>query len=579
MKYEAQINAAFNRLGFVPREGQREAVNQILEAFIDEKKENIVLCAPTGTGKSLIGAATAEALSSILGKQDSAIKSSISLCSTNLLLEQYATTFHGLGDKGLYAILKGASNYECSAFTTETEDQTADNCGWFTMLQNQREFGGVMAKHCDPCAYLGVKRKKNLVRHLTTNYSYFFIDRLYSGRFEERDLIIWDEAHLINDLFAEHNAVHFSQKRLQTMQKEITDVIKLPDTKLMKTLAQIAADSIIPDKINIENYDAYLRALHEIYKELQSESRGLAERALITGNTALYSKANRFAKKYEGLGCKIDDLFKLGYPHVLDNRPEEGEVTVKPIFVGKMMGALKCAPHNLFMSATVTPEFMSRTLDLDPETTKFIKLPPTFPKENKEIVFFDTLGLSYTTLKDEKVVNQLCKNVIKVVRHHIEQGQRGIIITPSFKLQSEIVAALNKDDSRHSYELFDQRQGEKLAVVTDAFKKHSKGSAVLISPSLWEGVDLPGDLSEFQIIVKAPFGSLGDKRVKWILNHAPEVYSAQTIMKIIQGAGRSVRSSTDRATTYILDKSAEKLFSSKQNVWVDEFNLRFTRFL
>jgi len=48
---------------------------------------------------------------------------------------------------------------------------------------------------------------------------------------------------------------------------------------------------------------------------------------------------------------------------------------------------------------------------------------------------------------------------------------------------------------------------------------------------------------------------------------------------IIQGAGRSVRSKDDRAVTYILDAHAQRLFSSKHNIWKDEFNLRFTKFL
>ena len=50
-------------------------------------------------------------------------------------------------------------------------------------------------------------------------------------------------------------------------------------------------------------------------------------------------------------------------------------------------------------------------------------------------------------------------------------------------------------------------------------------------------------------------------------------------MKVIQGAGRSVRSPTDRAVTYILDKNAERLFTGKQNVWKDEFYVRHTSML
>ena len=42
----------------------------------------------------------------------------------------------------------------------------------------------------------------------------------------------------------------------------------------------------------------------------------------------------------------------------------------------------------------------------------------------------------------------------------------------------------------------------------------SKDPTILVSPSLMEGIDLVDDLSRFQIIVKVPYASLGDKHVK-----------------------------------------------------------------
>ena len=126
---------------------------------------------------------------------------------------------------------------------------------------------------------------------------------------------------------------------------------------------------------------------------------------------------------------------------------------------------------------------------------------------------------------------------------------------------------------------FEHKQGEKLQVVLDDFKKYNKGPAVLISPSAFEGIDLSDDLSRFQIIVKAPFPSLGDKRMKFILDKYPEIYEIITIQKLVQGAGRSVRSPDDYAKTYILDQNAQRLFTSAKNIWKDEFDLRFTKFL
>jgi len=576
MKYEQQIDAAFVRLGFSPRDGQREAVDKILTAFIDEKAKNVILNASTGTGKSIIAAATAEALTAAKGGKDNQVRSSISLTATNVLSKQYDATFHGLGDAGKYIMIKGANNYGCSALSTAGEQANAEQCAWFTMLQNRDEFSGVMRDHCDKCEYLLIKKQKNLVRHLTTNYSYYFVDRMYTGKFENRDLLIWDEAHLVNDLFSEHNAIYFSQKRMHGFQEEIAETVGLTNVQIAKTISSIAKDLGIKGKICESNYMTYLTALQTVYSYARDQGAEKAEYALHGNRMKEYSKYNRFMNKYRGLCCKISDLFEHNFDHIFEYKEEDKSVSIKPIFVGTMIDSLQSAEHNLFMSATISEEFAVKTLNLDPTVTRFIKLPPSFPKENKEVVFFDTLSLSYTSLQDAKVVKQLRRNVAKIVKKHVEEGDRGIILTPSFKLQGEIVDEIS---SIKGYKLFEQRQGEKLENVLVAFKSYKGGPAVLISPSLFEGVDLPGDLSRFQIIVKAPYPSLGDKRMKFILDKHPSLYNIITIMKLTQGAGRSVRSKDDFAVTYMLDKNAERLFTSSANIWRDEFQLRFTKFL
>lgn len=578
LKYAIHIDEAFDRLKFTPRIGQREAVNAILTECIDNKKRNIILCAPTGTGKSIIGAASAEALTLAKGGSALTPKSSISVVSTNVLAKQYGETFGELEKEKKYIMLKGAANYPCSVLTTPEEEVQADSCAWFNMVSNS-EFADTVKQHCDSCEYRQSRKVKNLVRHLTTNYSYFFIDRMYTGQFENRDLIVWDEAHLVNDLFSDHNAIHFSQKKLQALAMEIADMVKMIDPKIGKSLAAIINDCGKKDKITDKNYKSYLTALHEIYTDVQTEATSLATTALRSSKTGQYTKLSKIAKKYEGMACKIDDFFNFNYPHVFEYKEEEKAVSVKPIFVGEMIKELQCADHNLFMSATISEEFMATTLNLSKEDTAFIKLEPTFPKENKEVVFFDAMSLNYSSLQNADVVKKLRHNVASIVKKHVADGDRGIILTPSFKLQNEIMAELQPQIKAKTFKMFEHKQGEKLEHVLKEFKAYTGGEAVLISPAMFEGIDLPGDLSRFQILVKAPFPSLADKRMKYILDHHSNIYSGITIMKIVQGAGRSVRSATDHATTYCMDLNGQRLFTSSTNIWKNEFTTRFTKFL
>ena len=90
MKYKTEIIEAFRVCGYLPREGQIEYCQQVLEAYLDEGYKTVILGAPTGTGKSLLGAVIAEVLHQ---KQGVGPLSSFLLNGTNVLAQQYDDTF------------------------------------------------------------------------------------------------------------------------------------------------------------------------------------------------------------------------------------------------------------------------------------------------------------------------------------------------------------------------------------------------------------------------------------------------------------------------------------------------------
>ena len=91
----------------------------------------------------------------------------------------------------------------------------------------------------------------------------------------------------------------------------------------------------------------------------------------------------------------------------------------------------------------------------------------------------------------------------------------------------------------------------------DIITKHidSAEPTVLISPSLHLGLDLKDDLSRFAIIVKMPYANLGDRWINARYNspNGKKWYSWLSALHLVQAYGRSVRSETDWAHTYVLD--------------------------
>ena len=578
MKYEQQILEAYARLGFKPRDRQVEYIDQIMVAFLDEKNTTVVLSAPTGTGKSIIGAVVAEAIHTIRHPNEY-VGASFMLTATNLLAQQYIETFDDKEHPERFHVIKGARNYECNALSAPGEPADAESCA----IQLFRKQGqtDIIDTLCAGCEYQKSRLMKTKARHLITNYSYFFIDRLYAQHpMPLRTVCIFDEAHLINDLFVEHNAVFVSEKRLQVCAEEVTEHLKLGNTDIFKNI-KLIKDHLTAGKIDGTSYTKYARALLQIYEDISGAAKAEAERSV--RNPSRYLKLNRLSKKYYNLGCKIDDLLRFQYPHVFEHRPKdikkgqnEHEMHIKPIFVGEMFQALHNAEFNLLMSATISEQLTKRTMEL-PGPVKHIRLDPHFPPENKKVVFFKPMQLNYSSLKDPANVKRLCASIWQIVNHHTQMGERGVILAPSFVVAQSAAQTLREMGG--AYRVFEQERGQPLAEMLDNFRAHKKGPAVLITPSGFEGMDLPGDLARYVVLVKAPFGSLGDKRVQHICNTYPDIYALDALMTLIQGAGRAVRSVDDWATTYVLDTAAQRLMTSAANEWKNEFQFSFKTIL
>lgn len=574
MRYEKQILDAYDRLGFKPRDNQVSHINRILMAFLDEGFKNVILSAPTGTGKSIIGAVVAEVVQSIRYPNDNACASFL-LTATNVLAEQYHNTFVDDDHEGFH-IIKGASNYGCSALSTPEEPQTAENCAIRLFQKSGME--DIIRSNCDSCEYMHARQMKEKARQLITNYAYYFIDRMYSQHpMAKRAVCVFDEVHLLNDLFTEHNAIYFSESRLKQFAEEVSAELSLGNTDVFKNL-KLVRDHLMAGKITDENHKTYLRTLLDTYNLITESAKREAERHV--RSPSKYLKLSKLSKKYYNLGCKIDDLFIFGYPAVFEYKekdPKKGqkehEISVKPIFIGEMFEALDNADHNLLMSATISELYASRTMSL-PGTTKHIRLEPQFPPENKKVIFFKPQALNYNSMKDPATIKKLAATTYQIVEHHTKKNERGIVLAPSFAIVESLAETLRI--MKGGYKVFEHVRGEKLADKLEEFKAYDKGPAVLLTPSGFEGLDLPGDLSRYQIIVKAPYASLGDKRIKVILDTYPDIYSLTTLMKITQGAGRSVRSSEDHATTYMLDTGIQRLWAAKTNEWADEFSTTYT---
>jgi Rad3-related DNA helicase len=142
------------------------------------------------------------------------------------------------------------------------------------------------------------------------------------------------------------------------------------------------------------------------------------------------------------------------------------------------------------------------------------------------------------------------------------KNEKGIIHTTSYSQLQYIKDNLSRANQDRLIETGSGRDR------TEVLEKHysSVKPTVLISPSLHQGVDLKDDLSRFQIVVKVPYPDLTDKKIAKMKERDQKWYTWNTVLRLVQAYGRSVRSKDDYATTYVLDSSISYLLKNAQDI-------------
>ena len=225
------------------------------------------------------------------------------------------------------------------------------------------------------------------------------------------------------------------------------------------------------------------------------------------------------------------------------------EVVFQPLEVGAYTTMLfDAADTVLLMSATVfSKEVFCRTLGISEEDAAFIRVKESsFPVENRRIRVLDVAQLSRATM--DASLERVAKAVDEIMTHHA--GERGVVHTTSYQQANYIMEHVSEPNRARL------TTTEGAASRSELLRVHGETSeSVLISPSLYQGVDLKDDLSRFQVLVKVPYPDLSERRTRVKLERDRGWYDWQTALRLVQTYGRSVRSDTDYAVTYVLDSN------------------------
>jgi Rad3-related DNA helicase len=534
------------------RKGQREIITKICETYLEDPESTLVIDAPTGAGKSLIAMWSAHILKE-LGNRGYMVTSDLSL------QDQYESDFYNYGLR--WPSIKGVDNYECSVNGLPF---SLGDCKLKGMGYEQAE----KLPCYNSCEYLQNRRRAIDQPIALLNYSFWLIQRNYVEAkmlqddrpvpFEQRDFVFFDEAHRIDDIVQSHFSPRIEPglvERMMTLNRFASKQGFQEASYTKNKIQSLVNHMMVGGKNDVFTaMSEFERILHGFGKVRQVANKMAKKRYGTAGVPKDWQTAFGHFDRLKDVHCKVEDYLSLikevGIDKmVLDQNEHEAKFMCveESLMINKYLH--EKANFKVFMSATIgDPRAFVKIMGI--KNAKFIRMDNAFNYDKSPVVFVNRHKLSFR--EREESLPKVVEIMDQIISKH--KGQRGIIHCGSYEFMNYI-----QSKSKHTFRLMNYENSKQKAEVLELFKK--KEDAVLMGPSLLEGLDLKDDTSRFQIFFKVPYPSLGDPLIKAKMQTSNEWYDWKTGISIMQGVGRSVRSKDDWAVTYVLDACFRSLIN------------------
>lgn len=510
------------------REKQYEVIQACLQALYEDGYGNVVLFAPTGTGKSSINTTLLRHAED--GFYTSPQKSLREQIQNDPDLDPHVTS------------LKAREDYYCNVGNDNCKDCHINQ----DSEQSCSEFGS-------ECTYWGAKMSaiSNQIANIT--FSYMIIDNLLPSEvnetpisFKDREMICVDEAHGIIQQTEEMHAGF-----------DITPY------GLPRSVFRGATDGA---DMNASSYEDVAEQVGTIYARAKDYPR---DDVPVFQMEPAEKQCKRMVDKIEWMKEQVDN----GYSWVVDvDSVKYGNNYVKtlsltPTNVASFLrnNVWNRADKRVISTATLpyqsNPEIWLRKIGLDPENTKVINVSMTFPVENRPI-YTDTAVCSMSGGGDKDNWSDIMTRLNELAESHY--NQKGLVHTGSYSRATRILDSIKRD--KHPYlddNVVLHEQGGNTEEQIEDWQSSDKD--IFLSPSVMEGVDLKDDMCRWQVLLKVPYPPQ-TSRIQHMLNEEEygwAEYKERTLLRVVQSYGRAVRSKDDYADYYVLDEDFSDLVNER----------------
>lgn len=472
-----------------------------------------------------------------------------------VLQDQYKAEFDFLED------VRGRGNYKCNVHSTSKKQYNCANSPCRTNSKFRKECTKNKA-----CEYHAKVQKAFFEADYTLlNQAAFLYNvdaDVYRGEgayFQHpRKFLVIDEAHSLPEAITDLVEVSVS--------KTIFRKAKLPEPHSIPNFLKVRDGNVVAD---VEDYLDFLRDLKSSLPDFDEDPKAIDNYAkedveeIEKTSKRLSTMLGDIESEMHNWVCVINDGEHI-MPKLKDT-VEIRKVAFKPINVSDYARKFfRVADKVLILSATIIDfKTYMDLLGLSEEETVIIKEDSPFPVANRPIYCGNAVAHLTNKTYDRAIV-MICEEICKIMRYY--PNYKGIIHAHTYTNANKI----------RDY-IYGKGLGDRLIYPQTAFEQkeclqlhRQSTNTFLISPSMTEGVDLKDDLSRIQIIPKIPYPYFGDPLLRKRIELYPGYYKMKTIITLMQAYGRSIRSETDWALTFILDSQFESLLFGNYNsagVW------------